>query len=186
MKRGGYLKRKTELKQTGGLKRKPMKRKPRRADHVGQKPTSGAGWRLDKLGRWRSAVWLQWIREQTPPLDAFGAGPVVAAHFRYPGCGAGTKPDDCLTYPLRDSTHKRYHEIGQPPLDEQWRWTWHLWIRATRIGLLKITRPDVMGWIYRYERIDGASMIREALDHWRADFISGALALGRTEPEIEF
>lgn len=174
MKRGGYLKRTGELKRTGGLKRKPMKH------HKPKRRMTGDGWHLDKLGRWRSPLWLQWIREQKPAGRTNGTNGVhiVAAHFRYPGCGAGTKPDDCLAYPLDDETHKGFHNHGQPAFDVQWAWVWRLWQAAAACGLLVIQGDPA--WPIREDTVaEDQSELAAVLSWWRHGFEDGALSLGK-------
>lgn len=89
------------------------------------------GGTLDKLGRWRSSAWLDFVRRlrcacrdpRCPAcsrlLEPDGSRRIVAAHLRTCQTGAGAKPDDFLAYPLTDAMHRLYHGGGQPGAEWQ-------------------------------------------------------------------
>ena len=88
------------------------------------------------MKRFRSKAYLQWIREQ-PCIVTGREGPgIQAAHFRFPGCGAGIKPMDLFTYPLHWSVHDSYHNHGHPANEVQMRWVTNTVTRAFNHGIL--------------------------------------------------
>ena len=58
-------------------------------------------WVIDKYGRWRSPRWRRWVRSLSCACgelfcelcNGTGVARIEAAHFRYPGCGMGLKPE---------------------------------------------------------------------------------------------
>jgi len=101
-------------------------------------------WELDKLRRWKSKPWRTWVRTLIPlpapgapatrPGDGFDI--VIAAHFRYPGCGIGTRPADCFVYPMHDADHKAAHNAEQPDPELQWLWCLDAIMKGLKRGKL--------------------------------------------------
>ncbi len=98
----------------------------------------GKGWSTDKVRRWRSKQWRDFVRE-LPSVLPEGFGPIVAAHFRYKGCGVSTKPADCLVYPLSDGNHKDLHTKGQESDWRQWEWVTSTMVAGLDQGILVAT-----------------------------------------------
>ncbi len=95
----------------------------------------GKGWQLDKVRRWRSKPWRDFVRG-LPPWLPEGHDPVVAAHFRYPGCGTAIRPADCFVYPIFDSHHKDMHNKGQESYWTQWEWVTTTMVKGLAQGAL--------------------------------------------------
>jgi hypothetical protein len=142
------------------------------------------GWELDKVRRWRSKRWRDFVR-MLPPVLPEGDGPVIAAHFRYPGCGISIKAADCLVYPLFDGYHKTLHNKGQETDWKQWEWVTSTMVRGLDLhALLATTLAET--WIRglkcsAYERNYPLSTpnIEAVAQEWARLFLDGALCLNK-------
>ena len=90
-------------------------------------------------GRWRSAAWRAFVRSldcgchdpRCPNCNHLGPpDAVIAAHLRSQA-GMGTKPDDFLCYPLSDTIHTTFHNVGHPDV----AWQLERVTRTLRAGL---------------------------------------------------
>lgn len=142
---------------------------------------AGKLWQIDKVGRWRSKEWLAWIRAGQPVAGKQGyGGLVVAAHYRYPGCGMGVKPADCLVYPMYDAEHKRFHNQGQP--DQAIQWGWAVGTMASGCRSLLTISPLARQWVndlvlgVDFKRPPSTGHIEITAWKWASFFLSGDLA----------
>jgi hypothetical protein len=150
-------------------------------------------WEIDKVRRWRSKNWRHWVRglscprintvPHPSPTGAFDF--MIAAHFRYPGCGIGTKPADCLVYPMHDADHKAAHGDKQPAPELQW-----LWVTETMLQGLKWDKLgaelNARAWISelcveaQQRRADLSTLAVETVaDQWGRYFLAGDLWINK-------
>lgn len=156
----------------------------------------GDRWNLDKLCRWRSKHWRQWVVANFPDestalcrrvflsIDNYEAYPslVVAAHMRYPGCGMATKPADCFVYGMLDSEHKKAHNSGQDTIENQWMRVTNTMLSGLNRGVL-VADEQAANWIRSCHLLahSGKSDLLSTyyLDfvasHWARLFMSGQL-----------
>ena len=147
----------------------------------------GKGWELDKARRWRSKVWRHWVRTLEPVrhpanIDA-GLNIVIAAHFRYPGCGMGARPADCFVYPMHDSDHKDAHGFGQPEPAEQWQWVTGTMISGLQWGIIHAS-TSARNWIEALHEAAterdfdlSAPSIEAVAGQWAHYFVSGGMKI---------
>jgi len=151
----------------------------------------GKLWQLDKVRRWRSKEWRTWVRGLIPaevPVLACGPGGldiVIAAHFRYPGCGIGTRPADCFVYPMHDADHKAAHSNHQPHNSLQWRWVTETMMQGMKWDKLG-GELDARAWIATIcaSAMDStADLSTPAIEavavQWASYFLSGDLWINK-------
>jgi hypothetical protein len=114
------------------------------------------------------------------------ASMVVAAHFRYKGCGVSTKPADCLVYPLYDDMHKDLHNKGQESDWKQWEWVTSTMVAGLDQGVLTAS-VLADAWIRglkvsAYDRTFCLSTpnIESVAAEWAWLFVGGNLRLSNT------
>ena len=142
----------------------------------------GRKWKTDKTGRWRSPAYLEWVRTLPSCVRYYNApdptGSVVVAHMRYPGCGMGVKPADCLVYPCADSTHKYFHSQGHPELSKQMEWVMRVISLSVSSGLIVADDVSFM-WMLDMEStvVQSVSDVERLASGWANLFIDGHMEM---------